>query len=175
MEAFRAEEVLDDRAKVAVLRPYLQRWKAEVGAFFEGVRPRLVRRRVGRHHAPPPRVPPRRPDRTRERRPQAPATEPAPVPAGGSARREQILDEAEALVEAEGLDALTMRRLAEAIGIRAPSLYKHVRDKAELEAALQERALLAIGATLRAATDPRHRQGPERPAGPGGRLPGPGP
>ena len=39
MEAFRAEEVLDDRAKVAVLRPYLQRWKAEVGAFFEGVGP----------------------------------------------------------------------------------------------------------------------------------------
>ena len=39
VEAFRAEEVLDDRAKVAVLRPYLQRWKAEVGAFFEGVGP----------------------------------------------------------------------------------------------------------------------------------------
>jgi len=91
---------------------------------------------------------------------QAPATEPAPVPAGGSARREQILDEAEALVEAEGLDALTMRRLAEAIGIRAPSLYKHVRDKAELEAALQERALLAIGAALRAATDPATDKGP---------------
>lgn len=39
VEAFRAEEVLDDRAKVAVLRPYLQRWKAEVGTFFEGVGP----------------------------------------------------------------------------------------------------------------------------------------
>ncbi len=39
VEAFRTEELLDLRAKVAILRPYLQRWKAEVGAFFEGVGP----------------------------------------------------------------------------------------------------------------------------------------
>jgi AcrR family transcriptional regulator len=90
-----------------------------------------------------------------------------PIPAGGSARREEILDRAEALVEAEGLDALTMRRLAEAVGIRAPSLYKHVRDKAELEAALQERALLAIGTALREATAQA-----AQPGRPGGDAPG---
>jgi AcrR family transcriptional regulator len=40
------------------------------------------------------------------------------------------------LLEEEGLEALTMRRLAERVGIRAPSLYKHLPDKAALEAAI---------------------------------------
>src|SRR5918995_1730672 len=35
-----------------------------------------------------------------------------------------------------GTAALTMRRLAERLGIRAPSLYKHLPDKAALEAAI---------------------------------------
>ena len=38
------------------------------------------------------------------------------------------------LLEADGPDGLTMRRLADAMGIRAPSLYKHVESKEELEA-----------------------------------------
>jgi TetR/AcrR family tetracycline transcriptional repressor len=37
-----------------------------------------------------------------------------------------------ALVEAEGLDALTMRRLAAALDVTPMSLYNHVADKAEL-------------------------------------------
>jgi AcrR family transcriptional regulator len=74
-----------------------------------------------------------------------------PPPTATSARLEEILDRAEEVVEAEGLDALTMRRLAVAVGIRAPSLYKHVADKAELEARLQERGLLQMGAALRSA------------------------
>jgi len=55
-------------------------------------------------------------------------------------RRSQAILAARTLLEEEGPQALTMRRLAEHLGIRAPSLYKHVRDKAELEA-----ALIAIG------------------------------
>jgi AcrR family transcriptional regulator len=43
----------------------------------------------------------------------------------------QILDE-------EGRDAVTMRRLGQAVGIRAPSLYKHFPDKTAVEAALIE-------------------------------------
>jgi deazaflavin-dependent oxidoreductase (nitroreductase family) len=35
-EPFRATEVADDD-KVAILRAYLERWKAEVGVFFDGV------------------------------------------------------------------------------------------------------------------------------------------
>jgi deazaflavin-dependent oxidoreductase (nitroreductase family) len=37
-EPFRAAEVADD-AKVPLLRAYLERWKVEVGVFFEGVGP----------------------------------------------------------------------------------------------------------------------------------------
>jgi deazaflavin-dependent oxidoreductase (nitroreductase family) len=37
-EAFRGRELADDE-KVPVLRPYLRRWKVEVGVFFEGVGP----------------------------------------------------------------------------------------------------------------------------------------
>jgi deazaflavin-dependent oxidoreductase (nitroreductase family) len=37
-EPFTAVEV-DDESKVPVLRAYLERWKAEVGVFFEGVGP----------------------------------------------------------------------------------------------------------------------------------------
>jgi AcrR family transcriptional regulator len=56
-------------------------------------------------------------------------------------RREEILDAAESLLEAEGPSALTMRRVAEVMGIRAPSLYKHIASKEDIEAGLQERAL----------------------------------
>ena len=35
-ETFHATEVADDQ-KVAILRAYLKRWKAEVGVFFDGV------------------------------------------------------------------------------------------------------------------------------------------
>jgi deazaflavin-dependent oxidoreductase (nitroreductase family) len=36
---FDATELVDDAAKVEVLRAYLRRWKAEVGVFFDGVGP----------------------------------------------------------------------------------------------------------------------------------------
>ena len=63
-------------------------------------------------------------------------------------RREEILDVAEALLESEGPAALTMRRVAVEMGIRAPSLYKHVANKEDIEAGLQERALRVLAAAL---------------------------
>ncbi len=42
------------------------------------------------------------------------------------------------ILEEEGREALTMRRLAQAVGIRAPSLYKHFPDKAAVEVTLIE-------------------------------------
>jgi AcrR family transcriptional regulator len=42
------------------------------------------------------------------------------------------------ILETEGREALTMRRLADAVGIRAPSLYKHFPDKAAVELVLIE-------------------------------------
>ena len=40
------------------------------------------------------------------------------------------------LLEQEGLDAISMRRIAERLGIRAPSIYKHLPDKQALENAI---------------------------------------
>jgi AcrR family transcriptional regulator len=69
-------------------------------------------------------------------------------------RRDEILDVAERLLEAEGPSALTMRRVATEMGIRAPSLYKHVSAKEDIEAGLQERALRQMAsATEPAGTD----------------------
>lgn len=43
-----------------------------------------------------------------------------------------------------------MRRLADEMGIRAPSLYKHLKDKDELRTALIAAAIGELGAALRA-------------------------
>ena len=44
----------------------------------------------------------------------------------------QVVRAALALLDEEGMDELTMRRLGERLGVKAPSLYRHVRDKADL-------------------------------------------
>ena len=53
-----------------------------------------------------------------------------------SPRAREIVDAARELLEAEGPEALSMRRVADRIGIRAPSIYKHLPDKQALEAAV---------------------------------------
>ena len=51
-------------------------------------------------------------------------------------RARQIVAVARELLEEEGAEALTMRRLGARLGIRASSLYKHLPSKAALEAAI---------------------------------------
>src|SRR4051794_25323212 len=51
-------------------------------------------------------------------------------------RAREIVLVARELLEEEGPGALSMRRLGERIGIRASSIYEHLRDKEALEAAL---------------------------------------
>jgi len=46
--------------------------------------------------------------------------------------RQRIVDAAAALIDAEGLDALSTRRLAAELGVRGPSLYNHFRTKEEI-------------------------------------------
>jgi len=53
-----------------------------------------------------------------------------------SPRARAIASAALQILEREGPDGLTMRRLGDAVGIRAPSLYKHFPDKAAVEIAL---------------------------------------
>src|SRR5258706_15464399 len=50
--------------------------------------------------------------------------------------REQVVRAALLLLDEVGLDELTMRRLAERLGVKAASLYRHVRNKDELLALL---------------------------------------
>jgi AcrR family transcriptional regulator len=51
-----------------------------------------------------------------------------------SPRAREIVDAARELLEADG--EISMRRLADRLGIRAPSIYKHLPDKQALENAL---------------------------------------
>jgi AcrR family transcriptional regulator len=69
-------------------------------------------------------------------------------------RAAEIIAAAHAVLEAEGRQALTMRRLADVLGIRAPSIYKHLPSKQAVEAALIDQAFAGIGEVLhRAAQD----------------------
>ncbi|MCA9860302.1 MAG: TetR/AcrR family transcriptional regulator [Thermomicrobiales bacterium] len=77
------------------------------------------------------------------------------VPNRLSARRQQIVDAAWHTLETEGQEAVTMRRLAAELGIKAPSLYKHFPDKSAVEAALIDRGFHLWGEMgRRALVDP---------------------
>jgi AcrR family transcriptional regulator len=68
-------------------------------------------------------------------------------------RAREIVEAARELLEQEGRDALSMRQLAERVGIRAPSIYKHFTGKDALEAALISIGLREQGALFEAALD----------------------
>jgi AcrR family transcriptional regulator len=70
-----------------------------------------------------------------------------------SARAEEVVVAARRLLEEEGAGALTMRRLADQLGIKAPSLYKHLPDKTALEAAIIATGLEEAAARFEAAVD----------------------
>src|SRR5438874_1202969 len=70
-----------------------------------------------------------------ETRKQKPVREPPAL------SRERICREALALVDEEGLEALSMRRLGARLGVEAMSLYNHVRNKADLLDALHAAVL----------------------------------
>jgi AcrR family transcriptional regulator len=68
-----------------------------------------------------------------------------------SARAREVVAEGRRLLEEEGTGALTMRRLAERLGIQAPSLYKHLPDKTALEAAIIATGMEEAAAAFEAA------------------------
>lgn len=55
--------------------------------------------------------------------------------------KERIVGEAVALLDENGLDGLTLRKLAVRLGVQAPTLYWHIRNKAELINALADEIL----------------------------------
>ena len=68
-------------------------------------------------------------------------------------RRDEITAAARALLEEEGEEALTMRNVADRLGIKAPSLYKHVSGRKEIETLLAAEALGEMGETLARESD----------------------
>ncbi|MEC8954247.1 MAG: TetR family transcriptional regulator, partial [Actinomycetota bacterium] len=44
----------------------------------------------------------------------------------GTLDTQQVVESAAALADAEGLDAVTLTRVAEHLGVRQPALYRHV-------------------------------------------------
>lgn len=59
-------------------------------------------------------------------------------------RREEILDAALAIADERGLDAVSMRAVADRIGVTPMALYRHVKDKAALLDGLVGRLLAAL-------------------------------
>jgi AcrR family transcriptional regulator len=68
-----------------------------------------------------------------------------------STREAEIVAVARRLLEEEGSEAVTMRRIADVMGIKAPSIYKHVAGKHQVELALLEEGLSEMGEALHAA------------------------
>lgn len=58
--------------------------------------------------------------------------------------RERVRAAALAVADAEGIGAVTMRRVGQELGVEAMSLYRHVRDKADLLDAVHEAVLTTM-------------------------------
>ncbi|MFL5843758.1 MAG: TetR/AcrR family transcriptional regulator [Solirubrobacteraceae bacterium] len=65
-----------------------------------------------------------------------------------SPRAREVLVAARELLEEEGYQGLTMRRLGERLGIRGQSLYEHFADKRAIERALTVEILLDCGTRM---------------------------
>jgi AcrR family transcriptional regulator len=63
-----------------------------------------------------------------------------------------VVDQAAAIANAEGLEAVSLARLAAALGVRSPSLYKHVAGLPAIRRALAVRGLSEASARLERAT-----------------------
>ena len=70
-----------------------------------------------------------------------------------SSRARDVVAAARDVLEAEGPEAVTMRRIADELGIRASSLYKHVPHKAALEVAIVIDGFEEAAAAFEAAVD----------------------
>ena len=72
--------------------------------------------------------------------------------------RESISSAALELIEAHGVETLSMRTLASQLGIKAPSLYEHVKNRDEIIALVQAQALTNFGKAFAAAGESRRQK-----------------
>ncbi|KAA9287796.1 TetR/AcrR family transcriptional regulator [Corynebacterium amycolatum] len=70
-----------------------------------------------------------------------------------SPRMQKIVDEARAMLRESGWSAISMRRLAARLDVKAPSLYKHISGKEELLQLLLTESLENLGKRIHAAID----------------------
>ena len=85
---------------------------------------------------------------------------PRPELPARSARVSQIVAAARRLVETEGVEALTMRRLGGELGIRAPSLYRHLPGRDAVIVQLVDETLFETGERMHAAVSAPGAGGP---------------
>jgi AcrR family transcriptional regulator len=67
-----------------------------------------------------------------------------PVPSRQPLTRDRIVETAISVLDAEGLEAVTMRRVAQELGTGAASLYAHVADKQELRELMLDRVAAEV-------------------------------
>jgi Transcriptional regulator len=74
----------------------------------------------------------------------------------------EIVAAAVDLLESDGLDGVTMNAVATRVGVRAPSLYKRVRNRDGLVRLVAEDALADLAARIAALADPDRHPDPAR-------------
>ena len=67
--------------------------------------------------------------------------------------RQRIVEVATAILDAEGLDALSTRRLAQELGVRAPSLYNHFATKEEILDAVGDAIIAQVDLSMFSGAD----------------------
>jgi AcrR family transcriptional regulator len=76
-----------------------------------------------------------------------------PRPRQALLSRERIVEVAAAVIDADGLDALSTRRLAAELGVRGPSLYNHFAGKAEILDAVADALISTVDVSFFATHD----------------------
>lgn len=81
------------------------------------------------------------------------------MPAPALTSREEIVSAGRAILESESVDGLTMQKVAAVVGVRAPSLYKHIDGRGELMRLIVESVMTDLGDALESAV---HGEDPVR-------------